>query len=259
MKKNGAQYQYGYSNIHFDSMYDHKGRSRKAKTMVSVLQEFIGTDLNRLTLLDVGSSTGFISNYLSKYFGHVTGIDIDRPAVDFASETFQKKNLSFIQSDSLNILQPENQFDVVICAQVYEHVPDAVQMMNEIFRVLKPGGICYFAAGNRLRLIEPHYNLPFLSIIPRTLAHKYMRLTGKGDMYYEKHFSYWGLKRLIKKFECIDYTQKIIENPSLYHAEYMLPVGSTKQRFAEFIVKNLPWISPGYVWLLKKIVSKNTP
>ena len=255
---NRDPYQYGFSELHSDAMYDREGRSRKARTMVAVLGDFFGSDLKSLRLLDIGCSTGVIANVLSDHFGHVTGIDIDQPAVAYASEKFRKDNLSFLTSDSLNISQPDNRFDTVICAQVYEHVPDAVRMMEEIHRVLKPGGVCYFAAGNRLQLIEPHYNLPFLSIMPRKMAHAYIRLAKKGDSYFEKHLSYWGLKRLVHGFDSIDYTRKIIENPEKYYADYMLLEGSLKQRVAKNIIKYAPWFSPGYIWLLKKVVPQNT-
>ena len=257
LKKN--KYQFNYSDIHRDAMYNSELREKKAQTMIAICEDYFAENLKNLSVLDIGSSTGIIANALSYSFGTVVGVDIDEPAVKYATKRFRDRDAIYFVSDSMNLAFRSNQFDLVICAQVYEHVPSASRLLAEINRVLRPGGICYFAAGNRLRLIEPHYNLPFLSVMPRALAHKYMRLTGKGDTYYEKHFSYWGLKRLIKKFECIDYTKKIIENPLLYHADYMISEGSLKQKLAEIIIKNLPWLSPGYIWLLKKIVSKNAP
>lgn len=71
---------------------------------------------------------------------------------------------------------PDHHCDVVICSQVYEHLPDATRLMDEIYRVLTPHGICYFAAINRVKLMDFHYNLPFLSIIPRSLAYLYLRI-----------------------------------------------------------------------------------
>ena len=120
----------------------------------------------------------------------------------------KKKTSQFRVADALNLPFANESFDVVICSQVYEHVPDPGKMFDEIFRVLKHGGVCYFAANNRLALNEPHYHLPFLSFMPRQLAHRYMRLAGKGSHYYEEHLSYWGLKSLTKRFRRIDYTLK---------------------------------------------------
>ena len=144
--------------------------------------------------------------------------------------------------DAYNLHYSDNSFDVVVCSQVYEHVPSAEKMMEEIFRVLVPGGVCYFAGSNRFMWNEPHYNLPLLSAIPRPLAHLYIRLAKKADHYHELHYSYWGLKKLVKPFLVHDYTRAIIYNPHKYHVEYM----------ARLIASKLPWLSPGYIWLLEK-------
>ena len=127
-----------------------------------------------------------------------------------------------------------------------------ISCSEEIFRILNSKGVCYFAAGNRLNVIEPHYNLPFLSILPKPLAHMYIRASGKGNLYYEKHRSYWGLKKLVKNFKCIDYTQKIIEEPKKFHAEYMIAPNTKKARLAGLMIKYAYWLSPTYIWLLRK-------
>lgn len=252
MPPNRRDYQYGFSTAHPGAMYNSHSRERKAKTMVTVLQDYFSVDLKSLTLLDVGTSTGIIVNYLSRYFGKVVAIDIDRPAVMYAGKNFSKKNLVFSVADSQHICLPDETMDVIICAHIYEHVPSAVRLMDEIHRVLKPNGICYFAAGNRLQLIEPHYRLPLLSALPRPLAHIFFRLAGKGSRYYEKHFTYWGLKKLVRKFDRIDYTGKIIDRPENFNATYMLRPGSRKKRLAEYVVRYAYWLCPGYIWLLKK-------
>ena len=193
-----------------------------------------------------------MANYFSGYFGEVVGIDIDAPAVRYARENFTKDNLEFNIGDAMNIKFPKNSFDVVICAHIYEHVPDADRLMAEIRRVLKPGGVCYFSAGNRLAVKEPHYNLPFLSVMPRFFAHRYMRITGKGKFYYEKHLTYRGLKRLIRNFEQIDYTKRIIENPELFYADYMIKRGTMKSELARLIANYAYWMCPSFIWLLRK-------
>ena len=245
-------YQYDFSKRLPGAVYNHAARERKAKTILAVLEEFFGNSISDLSLLDVGCSTGIISHFLSNYFRSVIGIDIDTNAINFAIKNFKKSNLYYLQGNSMQMSFPDRTFDVITCIQVYEHVPDAKQLANEIHRVLKPGGVCYFAAGNRLNIKEPHYNLPLLSIVPRPLAHRYIKAAGKGDYYYEKHFSYWGLKNLIKNFKVIDYTKKMIYSPYSYHVDYMLPLESKKARFAKWVVKYAYCLCPGYIWLLQK-------
>ena len=245
-------YQFDYSKILPEAMYDREAREKKAKTIVAVFRDYFESDLKSFSVLDVGCSTGFISNYLSNYFGQVFGIDIDEPAIDFAKNQFRHDNLKFIKNDSQKMKFSKNTFDAVICAHIYEHMPDASRLMGETFRVLKPGGVCYFAAGNRINVMEPHYNLPFLSMLPRPLAHIYIRASRKSKFYYEKHLTYWGLKRLVCKFERIDYTKKIIQQPERFEADYMLRPNTHKARLAQLIVKCAYGLCPTYIWLLRK-------
>lgn len=251
------EYQYNFSITSIsESMYDVPSRERKAKTMVAVLEDFLKQPPNNCRLLNVGGSAGIIDNYLADYFCSVIGVDIDESAVMHARNNFAKPNLEFHVGDALNLPFPDNAFDVVVCSQVYEHVPDAHKMMDEIFRVLVPGGVCYFAASNRLMWNEPHYNLPLLSAVPRPLAHIYIRLTGKASYYHELHYTYWGLRNLVKSFVIHDYTPKMIGDPQKYAIEYMIAPGSTKAFIAGFIAKYISWLCPSYIWLLEKPIKK---
>jgi ubiquinone/menaquinone biosynthesis C-methylase UbiE len=245
-------YQYNFSKMLPGAMYNQERREKKAKTMIAVLKDYLRVDLETLSLLDIGCSTGFITNYLAGYFGQVTGIDIDEGAIEYARDHFSQGNLEFVKGDSQKINFPENTFDVVICAHIYEHVPDAKLLIKEIHRVLKARAVCYFAAGNRFRLNESHYQLPLLSAIPRPLAHAYIRLAGRSKFYYEKHLSYWGLKKLVRQFEIIDYTRSIIKDPERFGAEYMIRPNSNKAKLAAFISKHAYWLCPTYIWLLRR-------
>ncbi|MEE4144328.1 MAG: class I SAM-dependent methyltransferase [Halieaceae bacterium] len=244
-------YQYNYTSLK-PSLFNSDRRLRKAATIVRVCQDFAQPrELSELSLLDVGSSNGIIDNYLADYFRHVSGIDIDEPAMDHARKTFQRDNLSFEQGDAMAMAFPDDQFDVAVCTQIYEHVPDAGKMLEEIFRVLKPGGFCYFSGNNRIMFMEPHYRLPLLSVMPRQLAHHYVRATGKGSHYHELHFTYWTLKRLCRKFNIVDYSPRVISDPAKYGVDYMVQKGSPAWRVAHFLANHAKWASP-MLWILQK-------
>lgn len=249
-------YQYDFSS-NSSGMYDALGRQRKARTMVAVLTDYFSAPLKKMRLLNVGGSAGLIDNYLADYFLAVTGVDIDEPAIEHAKSQFQKANLSFQVGDALALPFPDNSFEVVICSQVYEHVPNPQKMMTELFRVLVPGGVCFFAASNKIMWNEPHYNLPLLALLPRRLADLYVRLAGKAAFYHELHYTYWGLKKLVRRFVVHDYTVKIIKNPRKFETEYMLPSGSKKAAIARVIAENFIWLCPGYIWLLEKPKSES--
>ncbi|HXA46417.1 MAG TPA: class I SAM-dependent methyltransferase, partial [Burkholderiaceae bacterium] len=180
------------------------------------------------------------------------GIDIDTDAVLHATRQFDKENLVFIEEDALNMRFNENSFDIVICSQIYEHVPDAARLIGEIHRVLKPGGVCFFSAGNRINIMEPHYRLPFLSMLPKPLAHLYMRLAGKGRHYYEDHLTYWSLKKLTLGFTCHDYTRKMVDQPQKFAIEYMVAQTGLKAKLVRLLAHYFYWFFPNYIWLLEK-------
>ncbi len=242
-------YQHNYSELK-PSLYSTEKRHRKAETIVRVCRDYAG-DIGALHALDVGSSNGIIDDYLANFFGAVTGVDIDAPAMAHARETFDKANLRFLAGDAMSLDFGDDTFDAAVCTQIYEHVPDAATMFGEIFRVLKPGGFCYFAGNNRLMFMEPHYKLPFLSVVPRPLAHRYMRLAGKGEFYHEKHFTHWTLRRMCSDFDIIDYSTRVIAEPEKYAVEYMLPPGSVKWRLAHSVARVASWAAP-MIWILRK-------
>ena len=85
------KYQNNFSEILPEAMFNREGREKKAKTMVAVLSDFLDSNLQTLSVLDVGSSTGIMANYLANYFGNVIGIDIDEKAIMYARDNFIKK------------------------------------------------------------------------------------------------------------------------------------------------------------------------
>jgi len=233
-------------------MYDKDSRKLKSDKIIRVLAEQFDSFENK-TALEASCSAGYMSVYLGSHFPILDAIDIDEEAIKNARAKNSKKNIIYHKMDALNMSFEDSSYDIVICNQMYEHVPNANRLMDEIYRVLKPGGICFFGATNRHKIIETHYGrIPFLSWLPKPLAHRYLRLLGKGDFYYETLLSYRKLKILTKKFDCIDYTKEIIRSPAKYCATDVVRPGSTVQKLSIVFLKFFYFLSPGYIWLLQK-------
>ena len=132
-------YQFNFSDS-MPSMYESQYKIQKANKTINVLKDFLN-DTSNLNLLDIGSSSGIMTNEYAKSFNNVIGIDLDAKAVNYANENFKEKNLKFICSPIEESNLPENSFDVVTCSQIYEHVPSDKKLMDEIFKLLKPGGM----------------------------------------------------------------------------------------------------------------------
>jgi len=228
-----------------------EGRSQKFKKIFRVIQDFC-TEAHSLKCLDIGCSSGIITSLLGDHFSMTVGIDIEQDAVYYAKHHHFSSRVKLLIADAMFLPFKDSSFDAIICNHIYEHVPNAHQLVDEIFRVLKRDGFCYFSAGNRYMIIEGHYGLPFLSWLPKPLAHIYLRLTRKGNFYYEEHLSLNGLKRLVQKFQIHDYTLPIINEPESFFATDLLnPKG--------FLYKWIRWLAPyvyrwipTYIWILTK-------
>lgn len=93
-------------------------------------------------VLDVGCGNGYI---LSKYAGEgakTYGIDITQASIDLCRKRFEYLELKgeFKVADAQDIPFPDNTFDCICSMGVLHHVPNTQKAIDEIYRVLKPGG-----------------------------------------------------------------------------------------------------------------------
>lgn len=233
-------------------MYDEKSRHQKGIRIVKLLEDYLGKEkLKTLNLLDLGSSTGIIDNILAKKFKSVVGIDTDQEAVHYAQKTFKKSNLRFIVDDATNTKIKNNSFDVVVCTHIYEHVTNSRKLFNEIYRVLKPTGVCYLAAINGLWPLEPHHKLLFLSWLPKRIANYYVRIMGKSDKYRMNPLTIHGLKSITHKFNVVDYTPKILRNPGIFGFEDDIQT-SLQKLITSCVAPFSNYLAPTFFWVLRK-------
>lgn len=94
-------------------------------------------------IIDIGSGPGFLSKDLADATGprgSVLGVDISEDLVAFCQRKFAVEGLSFKVADATALPTQSGQFDVAVCTQVAEYIPDVERVLSEIYRVLKPEG-----------------------------------------------------------------------------------------------------------------------
>lgn len=244
LKQKAAQYAESFGGA--SRLANEAGRVRKAAKIRAVLENEGVYDWAQIRILDIGCSYGTILRELTPDDGLGVGVDMD--------EIFREEiqNVSFVLADAEKLPFDSRSFEVVICNHVYEHTDDAAKLLSEINRVMSDGAVCYFAGPNKYEPVEPHYGLPFLSWLPRSLADSYVRLTRKGFGYPEKPLSHTQLRKLLKDFIVTDYTRKIVQDPVQFKATDILPPGSLKRWIAALMLRLTPFFFPGFVYVLRK-------
>jgi arsenite methyltransferase len=97
-------------------------------------------------VLDVGSGAGFdslIAAHMVGSEGHVTGIDMTDAMVTKAKSSAKEagaSNIDFMVGDAEHLPPADGSIDVIISNGVFNLVPAKASVVQEWFRVLKPGG-----------------------------------------------------------------------------------------------------------------------
>ena len=103
-------------------------------TRGQIFSNWIGTNKK---VLDLGGRDGTLTKYFIKN-NNVTLADIDENALQYAKKNYQVDTIKVDLNQSLPFL--DNSFDVVVMAEVLEHLPYPKITLSEIKRVLKTNG-----------------------------------------------------------------------------------------------------------------------
>jgi len=101
-------------------------------------------------IMDVGCGEGYGANYLAGHALEVLAIDYELSAILAASEKYQRSNLKFQRLDIKDIGSLGESFDIICSFQVIEHLKDTDSFLDDIKRLLRPGGFFICSTPNRL-------------------------------------------------------------------------------------------------------------
>jgi len=95
-----------------------------------------------LTVLEIGCGLGTDGAQFTKAGADYTGVDLTNAAIELARKRFELFGLTgtFQVADAENLDFPDESFDVVYSHGVLHHTPDIDAAVQELHRVLKPGG-----------------------------------------------------------------------------------------------------------------------
>lgn len=132
-----------------EEKYRYKALNEAQYAFIDEMMKFGGIDPavdGNAKVLDVGCGFGGTSRYLARKLGpnsEVTAITLSPKQVERATGLAVEQetpNAKFKVEDALAMSFPDNSFDIVWACESGEHMPDKKKYIEQMMRVLKPGG-----------------------------------------------------------------------------------------------------------------------
>ena len=139
---------------------------KRADTFLNTLRA-IGKKLpEQMTVLDLGCGNGSMVMQLV-FDGHdAYGCDFQYKQGPYVEQLSQENRIRIIDPDGEYRLPFDDQsMDLVVSDQVFEHVADYDDALQEIHRILRPGGMSLHIFPSRYTPLEPHLFIPYGTLI----------------------------------------------------------------------------------------------
>lgn len=112
--------------------------------------------------------------------------------------------LADVKADICNLPFEDNEFDVILCNHVLEHIPDDTKAMQELFRVLNPGGMAILQIPQDLKRATTFEDDSIVDKKERArIFGQYDHVRVYGRDFFDK------LRNVGFKVEEVDYTKKL--------------------------------------------------
>jgi SAM-dependent methyltransferase len=191
--------------------------------------------------LDLGAGMGTNSHALGTRFREVIALEPVLERIRFMKHRFAQEGLSHVKPlrSSLWVLPfAKESFDLVAMNGVLEWValgqqgdPRMLQerALRNVFSLLRPGGYFYLGIENRMCLgyllgyPDPHCGLPYVTALPRPVAHWYARRKGQKEGYRNYLYSSRGYRKLLERagFSSV---KCFVALPSYNQPRFLIPI-----------------------------------
>ena len=231
-----------------DPQWVNRGRVKKARQVIAVLKHYLNETLDTANGLDIGCGNGVIAREISLVSKSMVGLDPE-PWDQWNNHKGQSESLFFIVQSAESLPFATDTFDFIICNQVYEHVNDPEKMMSEIYRVLKPGGYCYFAGPNLLSPYEPHVKLPFVHWLPRPIGTKVSAFFNRNRPLDAFPRSYWTIMKWLEMYHVQNALPYALKRPDQVSLSFLQ---KTIGCVPDCLIRGLTFLSPGFIFMIQK-------
>lgn len=163
---------------------DRLNEESHAATILSRLFLIYPKSFREMTCCIVGAGTAGLASVLKKeYNSDVYGVEPSPEAMEIIHDRCREDGIPidrFRKEYAESMSFADDFFDVVFCHTVLEHVRSVDESLDEMLRILKPGGLLYLNTPNYQFPHERHYKIFFPTFLPKCFGRLYLRLRGKN-------------------------------------------------------------------------------
>jgi 2-polyprenyl-3-methyl-5-hydroxy-6-metoxy-1,4-benzoquinol methylase len=125
---------------------------RRTELAAELAREAVASAGSVSRILDLGCGRGYVTEAIRQALdgAEVSGLDCSVAAIEYAHGHFPQ--IDFAVGDACDSPYAPGYFDLVMCNNLWEHVPDPLFLLSRIKRVVKPGGYLLLSTPNRYRL-----------------------------------------------------------------------------------------------------------
>jgi SAM-dependent methyltransferase len=140
-----------------------------------------GGEIAGKKVLDLGCGMGGLSVALMLLGAKVFSMDPNWDYLEITKLRGRRYGLqvSAVQGVGEDLPFEGSSFDAVLAFDVLEHCSDPQRVLMEIYRVLRAGKWALVTVTNRFAFRDPHYHLPLVNWLPRSLGSTFVRLRPK--------------------------------------------------------------------------------
>lgn len=130
-----------------------------------------GTWKEKLRFADIGCGLGLYSEFWDAQGFRVTGVDLNARALAIGQSRARTRHLPihYVAGSATDVPLESGSFDVVFAMSLLEHVPDWRRCVDELIRLLAPGGLLWIETTNVVCPRQREFRLPLYSWWPRPL------------------------------------------------------------------------------------------
>ena len=147
-------------------------------------QALKGKQLDKVSVLDVGCGVGTLSLFLGAEGAKVVGVDISPQAVQIAKAAGVAANLGRVKFEQGELQKGKQNYDLVVCSEIIEHVPDQNDFLKKIYSNLKSDGKLVLTTPSRKNVL---YRLGFYKGFDAKVGHLRRYTENELQALLEKH------------------------------------------------------------------------